>query len=48
MGAGGDAGLYLAEDMINGSTNHSDTFNNEILAGKQFFKIGGIEMWALV
>jgi hypothetical protein len=48
MGAGGYAGFFLAEDMINGTTNHSDTFNNEILAGSEFFRAVSIEVWELV
>ena len=48
MGAGGYAGFYLASDTSNGRQNHSDTFNNEILAGSEFFRAVSIEVWELV
>jgi hypothetical protein len=48
MGAGGHAGLYLSEDMINGSSNPSETFDNEMLSAHEFFKVEAIEVWALI
>ncbi|GAM21510.1 hypothetical protein SAMD00019534_046850 [Acytostelium subglobosum LB1] len=47
MGSGGKGvGLWIDEELLYGSTNHCETFNNEILAHSTDFKIVDIEVWS--
>ena len=47
MGAGGNAGLYVDEDLLKGHSEKSETYNNEILSKEEFFQLLNIEVWEL-
>lgn len=48
MGAGGLPGIYLASDLMHGSSGTSDTYLNPRLSYKEDFFILDMEVWALV
>ena len=47
MGAGGNAGLYVDDDLMRGHSDKSETYNNEILCSDEFFQLLNIEVWEL-
>jgi len=47
MGAGGNAGIYVDEDLMKGHSVPSETYNNEILCKDEFFQLLNIEVWEL-
>jgi hypothetical protein len=48
MGGGGHFALYLDEDLLNGSSSTSETFNNPCLSQTDQFKIKDVELWGFV
>jgi hypothetical protein len=48
MGGGGHFALYLDEDLLNGSSSTSETFNNPCLSQTDQFEIKDIELWGFV
>ena len=45
FGGGGGFALYLDSSLEYGSSAHSPTFNNEVLAGSANFKVIKVEVW---
>lgn len=46
MGGGqGIFGLWIDEDLLSGSTQPCETFDNEVIASASYFKIFGLELW---
>ncbi|KAK3131991.1 hypothetical protein QOZ80_6AG0514290 [Eleusine coracana subsp. coracana] len=48
MGGGGHFALYLDEDLLNGSSSTSETFNNPCLSHTEDFKVKDVELWGFV
>ncbi|TVU12010.1 hypothetical protein EJB05_45628 [Eragrostis curvula] len=48
MGGGGHFALYLDEDLLNGSSSTSETFNNPCLSHTEEFKVKDVELWGFV
>jgi hypothetical protein len=48
MGAGGNAGFSIGDDLTRGTSGVCETFANEVLSGAEYFKITHLEIWALV
>ncbi|XP_048541261.1 oxidation resistance protein 1-like [Triticum urartu] len=48
MGGGGHFALYLGEDLLNGSSSTSETFNNPCLSLSQDFEVKHVELWGFV
>ncbi|KAM0922853.1 hypothetical protein ACQ4PT_005897 [Festuca glaucescens] len=48
MGGGGHFALYLDEDLLNGSSSTSETFNKLCLSLSQNFEVKHIELWGFV
>ncbi|CAM0913698.1 unnamed protein product [Alopecurus aequalis] len=48
MGGGGHFALYLGEDLLNGSSSTSETFNNPCLSRSQEFEVKHVELWGFV
>lgn len=47
MGGGsGIFGLWLDEDLLSGSTQPCETFDNEVLSAESHFKVFGMELWS--
>lgn len=48
MGGGGDGyAIQLDDELDTGVSNHSDTFENNVLSSSEFFKCLNIEVWTL-
>ena len=41
-------GLWLHSSLSFGTSDHTDTFDNEPLAGSQRFEIANIEVWNIL
>uniref|UniRef100_A0ACD6AP47 Uncharacterized protein n=1 Tax=Avena sativa TaxID=4498 RepID=A0ACD6AP47_AVESA len=48
MGGGGHFALYLGEDLLNGSSSTSETFNNPCLSLSGEFEVRHVELWGFV
>uniref|UniRef100_A0ACD5VDD4 Uncharacterized protein n=2 Tax=Avena sativa TaxID=4498 RepID=A0ACD5VDD4_AVESA len=48
MGGGGHFALYLGEDLLNGSSSTSETFNNPCLSLSEEFEVKHVELWGFV
>ncbi|XP_051202455.1 uncharacterized protein [Lolium perenne] len=48
IGGGGHFALYLDEDLLNGSSSTSETFNNPCLSVSQEFEVKHVELWGFV
>ncbi len=47
VGGGGSFAIFLADDLLRGSSGISSTFGNPCLAGSLEFTVGQIEVWAI-
>ncbi len=47
VGGGGHFAIFLAEDLLRGSSGISSTFGNPCLAGSAEFTVGQLEVWAV-
>lgn len=45
LGSGGSPGLYLAADLLTGCSAYCDTYENEVLASCENFKVLNLELW---
>jgi hypothetical protein len=48
MGAGGNPGLSVTEELTRGVSCPCETYDSEILGSEEFFRILNLEVWALV
>lgn len=45
LGSGGSPGLYLAADLLSGCSGYCDTYENEVLASCENFRVLNLELW---
>ena len=43
----GNFALYLKNELVKGSSNCVESYNNKMLSSKSSFKVASLELWAL-
>ena len=46
-GVNGRFGIYVTDDFLKGSSNCSNTFNNEVLSSERDFICANLEVWGI-
>lgn len=46
-GSMGRFGIYLTDDFLKGSSNRSNTFDNEVLSSEKDFICANFEVWGI-